>query len=44
MIGGPLRFDGPRTPEHVGRSVELVHGALEELIERGLAERRRVFF
>ena len=42
-FGGPLRFDGPPTPEHIGRSVGLVHGALEKLIGRGLAERRRVF-
>jgi hypothetical protein len=43
-FGSPLRFDGPPTPEHVGRSVGLVHGVLEKLIGRGLAERRRVFF
>jgi 1-acyl-sn-glycerol-3-phosphate acyltransferase len=43
-FGGPLRFDGPPTPEYVARSVRRVHGALEKLIGRGLAERRRIFF
>jgi 1-acyl-sn-glycerol-3-phosphate acyltransferase len=43
-FGPPLRFEGAATAERVARSVAQVRGALEGLMAKGLAERRRVFF
>jgi 1-acyl-sn-glycerol-3-phosphate acyltransferase len=43
-FGSPLRLSGPTTPERVVRNVELVRGALTELIQQGLAAREHVFF
>jgi len=43
-FGPPLRFEGAATAERVARSVAQVRGAVDELIRKGLGERRRVFF
>ena len=43
-FGSPLRLRGPATPDVVARHVATVRGALQALMERGLAARRHVFF
>jgi 1-acyl-sn-glycerol-3-phosphate acyltransferase len=43
-FGTPLRFRGPATPEVVARHVAAARGALQDLVDRGLAQRRHVFF
>jgi 1-acyl-sn-glycerol-3-phosphate acyltransferase len=43
-FGGPLRFRGPATRENVMRHVGTVRGAVQDLIHRGLSQRRHVFF
>ena len=43
-FGAPLRLTGPAQPHVVARHVEKVRAALQELIHRGLAARRHVFF
>ncbi len=43
-FGTPLRFRGPATPEVVARHVATARGALQDLVDRSLAQRRHVFF
>jgi 1-acyl-sn-glycerol-3-phosphate acyltransferase len=43
-FGAPLRFKGPPTPETISRHVTTVRTVLQELVRRGLATRRHVFF
>ena len=43
-FGAPLRFRGPATPEAVVRHVAATRAALQDLVNRGLARRRHVFF
>lgn len=43
-FGEPLRFRGPATRENVTRHVATVRGAVQDLIHRGLGQRRHVFF
>jgi 1-acyl-sn-glycerol-3-phosphate acyltransferase len=43
-FGTPLRISGPATADRVTREVERVRGALEALIQHGLATREHLFF
>jgi len=43
-FGEPLRFRGPATPDAITRHVATVRTALQGLVDRGLVERRHVFF
>jgi 1-acyl-sn-glycerol-3-phosphate acyltransferase len=43
-FGEPLRFGGPASPEAVARHVAAVRAALQQLLDRGRALRRHVFF
>jgi 1-acyl-sn-glycerol-3-phosphate acyltransferase len=43
-FGTPLRFRGPATPDTVARHVATTRTALQDLVGRGLARRRHVFF
>jgi 1-acyl-sn-glycerol-3-phosphate acyltransferase len=43
-FGPPLRFKGSATPETIARHVTTVRATLQDLLRRGLASRRHVFF
>lgn len=43
-FGAPMYLAGPRTPEWVAREAERVRQAVIALVQKGLAERRHVFF
>jgi hypothetical protein len=44
-LGEPLRFEGPYDDEDqaIDDKVKVVSGAIQQLIDRGLAERRSIF-
>jgi 1-acyl-sn-glycerol-3-phosphate acyltransferase len=43
-FGTPLRFEGPSTTQVVTRHVERVRSTLQDLVWRGVTERRRIFW